>query len=303
MMAITTTSQSTASIAPDELLDWAVRHVDPRDDAAMRGAAEMLHSLYNNRDFLRDAVRDELTLLANGRSHKQLSPQIYIHGTRRSPGRTFTVRSCLWSPASKSDPRSLALQDRAFSYGVAHDHNFSLLTIGYLGSGYETDIYEYDSKSVGGLPGESVDLRFRETMTLTEGTILYLRPRKDVHVQRHPSGVSISLNLIGESPEIHAAPQFEFDIGTGKIIGLLAENTVTKQTLPFKLVSLLGANDKLLDLIIQISRRHPAEHIRGAAYSTLAALRTNDVNELLQPGLQDRHAYVQRVVAESLMGG
>ena len=31
-----------------------------------------------------------------------------------------------------------------FFYHVPHDHNFSFLTVGYLGPGYWSEYYEYD---------------------------------------------------------------------------------------------------------------------------------------------------------------
>ena len=46
-----------------------------------------------------------------------------------------------------------------FFYHVPHDHNFSFLTVGYLGPGYWSEYYEYDYGEVVGMPGEKVDLQ------------------------------------------------------------------------------------------------------------------------------------------------
>ncbi len=37
-----------------------------------------------------------------------------------------------------------------FFYGLPHDHNFSFLTVGYLGPGYWSEYYEYDYAAVTG---------------------------------------------------------------------------------------------------------------------------------------------------------
>jgi hypothetical protein len=301
-MAITITEQNDQIITPDELLDWVIQHVDPRDDASMVAASSRLYSLRNNRDFIRVALRDELRALADGRSsNRQHSPQIYIHGTRAGRHGSFTVRSVVWSPPLTTHERSRLLQDRAFSYSVLHDHNFALLTVGYLGAGYETAIYEYDARTVVGYPGESVHLEYLETTTLSPGKILYFRPRRDIHLQRYPSELSISLNLIGECPEINSIPQFEFDADARKIVALLAENSVNRQVLPLDIVSLVGANDELLGLVERLARTHPAEHVRSAAYRALAVVSPDDIEALCQPGLDDRSPLVRSVV-ESMLG-
>lgn len=301
-MAITITEHNDQSITPDEVLDWAVQHIDPRDDAAMVAASSKLYSLRNNREFVRDALRDELRALASGHSsNRQHSPQLYIHGARAGRRGGFTIRSVIWSPPLTMDARSRALQDRAFSYSVFHDHNFALLTVGYLGAGYETVIYEYDPSSVVGSPGETVDLEYLETTTLAPGKILYFRPRRDIHLQRYPGELSISLNLIGECPGINCVPQFEFDVDARKIVGLLAENAVLRQILPLDIVALVGANDELLGLVERLAWTHPAEHVRSAAYRTLATVSPGDLEALCRPGLDDRSPLVRSAVA-SLLG-
>jgi hypothetical protein len=281
---------------PDELLDWAERNADPQDEHSMVACGPLLRALARNRDFMLNSLREELRLLAEGKSSSQLSAQAYIHGTRRSDGKHFTIRSVVWAPPARTSARSLALQDRAYSYVTPHDHNFALLTIGYSGPGYETVIYEYDASKVTGFAGEAVDIEFRETLTLAEDRLLYYRPRRDIHIQRYPAELSISLNLIGECASIDSIPQFEFDVENRRIVGLLHENIVRRQLLPFQIAAALGPNESLIEIIADISRKHRSEHIRCAAYRTLAQTPACDTERLIRPGADDVHPLVRSQV-------
>ena len=68
-----------------------------------------------------------------------------------SPRSQATVES---RPASERDSVVKASGLSPFFYHIPHDHNFSFLTVGYIGPGYWSDYYEYDHDSVLGAPGE-----------------------------------------------------------------------------------------------------------------------------------------------------
>src|SRR3546814_33924 len=70
-----------------------------------------------------------------------------------------------------------------FFYGKAHDHNFSFLTVGYMGPGYWSEYYEYDYANVAGYVGEKVNLRYIEKSKLDEGKVMLYRIHRDVHLQ------------------------------------------------------------------------------------------------------------------------
>ena len=101
-----------------------------------------------------------------------------------------------------------------FSYNIAHDHNFSFLTVGYLGPGYETDIYEYDYDSVEGYVGEKVEMQFLEKVRFAAGMAMYYRASRDLHIQHPPSEMTIPLNLLIQPPEVRLREQYEFDLNT-----------------------------------------------------------------------------------------
>ena len=71
----------------------------------------------------------------------------------------YFIRANFWP--SERDSVFKASGTSPFFYHVPHDHNFSFLTVGYLGPGYWSEYYEYDYDKVVGLPGEKVDLQIR----------------------------------------------------------------------------------------------------------------------------------------------
>src|SRR3546814_18676077 len=70
-----------------------------------------------------------------------------------------------------------------FFYHVPHDHNFSFLTVGYLGPGHWSEYYEYESDKVVGYPGEAVDTRYVEGWRLDEGKVMMYRAHSAVTQQ------------------------------------------------------------------------------------------------------------------------
>src|SRR5262249_50680818 len=101
-----------------------------------------------------------------------------------------------------------------FSYQIPHDHNFSFLTVGYWGAGYETAIYEYDRSRVSGRAGEPVQLSFLERTTLPRGKVMFYRALTDVHCQEPPEEFSISLNLVLPLAEPEEQLFFDLDSST-----------------------------------------------------------------------------------------
>src|SRR5476649_2128744 len=100
-MAMTVHPHNDSVVTPQQLIEWAVRNVDPLDEQSIVGASEMLYSLHNNRSFLVDALCRELKL-PEGESSRQVSPQSIIFG-QEGP---FRIRANIWSPAEAPSARS-----------------------------------------------------------------------------------------------------------------------------------------------------------------------------------------------------
>ena len=247
-----------------ELIDTlAAAPLDPRDEEALAALGPLLARLGRNRTFLADlaiaALKDRCSDQVAGNVY---GAQVFM---LHPPDGRFVLRANFW-PA-RGDPVMRASGDAPFAYGMAHDHNFSFLTVGYLGPGYWSDYYEYDGAAVVGLPGEDAGLRFVERSRLHEGRLLLYRAHRDVHVQHPPDSFSISLNILAADPAQPWRSQYRFDLASGTIAEALT--TAPAEVLATLAVGLGGANGR--DLADGLSRHHPSPRMRATAFAALAA--------------------------------
>lgn len=245
---------------------------DPRDDGKLIAAARWLRRLGNNDRFLGDILIDEL----RGQSPAHLvdsaySPQSLMLSQLR-PG--YFLRANIW-PA-KSDPIYDASGAGTFAYGLAHDHNFDFLTLGYHGPGYASDYWEYDYEAVTGLPGETAGLRSTGRRTLTPGTILHYRAHRDVHAQWPPERLSVSLNVMATSPVQGWCDQYAFDPVSDTIARVLSPNS--SET--FLRLAVAVGGEAADDLAQHIGRTHPSDRLRFAAFEARA-------EQACEPALRD----------------
>ena len=245
-----------------ELVEALEEGFDPRDEAGFAQWAPALRRLANNRRFLGDQVIEELKQHCSGQTARnQYSAQVVmLHGSRR-----FLVRANFW-PA-ETDSVYANSGPEPFFYGAPHDHNFSFLTVGYLGPGYWSDYFEYDYDRVIGCPGEEVDLRFVERACLSPGKVLLYRKHLDVHSQLPPESLSVSLNILALSPAVEFQEQYSFDLASSRIAGIL--NPSALETLVRLAATFGGENGQ--DLVEDFAARHPSDRIRFAAWRAKAA--------------------------------
>jgi hypothetical protein len=153
-----------------------------------------------------------------------------------------------------------------FFYHVPHDHNFSFLTVGYLGPGYWSEYYEYDYEQVTGLPGEKVDLKFVEKAKLDQGKVMLYRAHKDIHNQLPADDLSVSINIMEASPRLPFLAQYEFDVARCEVVRLL--NRSSTEALLALAANHGGGNAR--DLVENFADGHPSDHVRFAALRELA---------------------------------
>ncbi len=258
---------------------------DPDDEDSIAAFGPALAGLGANRRFLGDLVVEELKRSCAGQleRNRYTAQVILLHS---APG--FAIRANFWPAAddsvvvnSGSDP---------FFYGVPHDHNFSFLTVGYIGPGYWSDYYEYEYGEVMGLAGEPVALRFVERSRLAEGKVMLYRRFRDVHSQLPPDSLSVSLNLLAFSDRSDFCDQYRFDLERRQIAGLV--NTSPLEVLVKLAVHLGGGNGR--DLAEAFAAGHPSERIRFAAIEAQASA---------EPRLENRIAIYERAAgAGGLVG-
>ncbi|MEA3012069.1 MAG: hypothetical protein QOD42_614 [Sphingomonadales bacterium] len=236
---------------------------DPRDEESFVAFGPLLKRLANNRAFLADIALAELKDRCGRQSaeSRYSSQVIMLHRASEK----YFIRANFWP--SPRDSVFKASGTSPFFYNVPHDHNFSFLTVGYLGPGYWSDYYEYDYGDVVGLPGEAVDLRFIEKSRLEPGKVMLYRAHKDVHNQLPADEFSISLNIMEASPGTPFLSQYRFDVEKSMIAGIVTR-TATESLLAIA-ANHGGGNGR--DLVESFAARHPCDRIQFAALRELAA--------------------------------
>ncbi len=264
--------EATGALDVAELIALLEEDFDPRDEDALAQWAPALRRLANNRRFLGDLVIEELKQHCAGQTARnQYSAQvIMLHGGSRK----FLLRANFWPAVTDSVFANSGPEP--FFYGAPHDHNFSFLTVGYLGPGYWSDYYEYDYDRVVGYPGEKVDLRFVERACLSPGKVLLYRKHRDVHSQLPPESLSVSLNILARSPASDFEEQYSFDTASSRIGGIL--NPCALDNL-VRLAAVFGGGNGR-DLVEDFAERHPSDRIRFAAWRAKAAA-ARDMEERL----------------------
>ncbi|MGE3395729.1 MAG: transposase [Sphingomonas sp.] len=236
---------------------------DPADEESFAAAGPLLKRLANNRRFLADIAVAELRDRCGRqeRENRYSSQVIMLHRASEK----YFIRANFWP--SPKDSIFKASGTSPFFYNVPHDHNFSFLTVGYVGPGYWSEYYEYDYESVVGLPGEKVDLRFVEKAKLDPGKVMLYRAHKDVHNQLPADEMSVSINIMEASPRLPYLAQYRFDPERCEIAGILTRSSS-------EALLALAANHEggeARDLVESFARRHPCERLQFTALRELAA--------------------------------
>lgn len=259
---------------------------DVRDEESFASVGPLLARLGRNRHFLADMAIDEL----KGRCERQSAANAY--GAQvfllRPPNGRYLLRANFW-PA-RDDAVTRASGTAPFFYDVPHDHNFSFLTVGYLGPGYWSDYYEYDAETVIGTPGEPAGLVFCERSRLEVGKLMLYRARRDVHVQLPPDSFSVSLNILGYDRAQPWWEQFRFDTDRGTIASGL---TTTPSEALVALAAQFGGGNGL-DLAHDLALHHPSARMRFTALTALSTTlpEKNARISLFERAADDDDAYV-----------
>jgi hypothetical protein len=245
-----------------ELLETGGFDGDDEENFASWGPA--LRKLANDRRFLADLMMAELKQRCAGqlRDNQYSAQVVMLHAHPRS---NFVMRANFW-PALKDSVVRHSGPD-PFFYGVPHDHNFSFLTVGYLGPGYWSDYYEYEYGEVVGYPGESVNLRFVEKSRLDEGKVMLYRAHRDIHLQLPADAMSVSLNIVETSHSSVFRDQYRFDVDASRIAGIMTRTSLE----PMLALAAHFGGEEGEDLLRSFAAGHPSDRVRWAALRAQAA--------------------------------
>ncbi|MGW0607667.1 hypothetical protein [Streptomyces sp. NPDC002640] len=237
--------------------------LDPADPDSLLASAPLLRALGADPLLIVRRLNDALGDLASWQLGNRYAAPVLLLGS--GPG--WTVRANIWSPAERNEA---ALH----SYELPHDHNFSFLTVGHLGPGYRTEIWEYDHRP-GLTAGDRVDLTPVEETSLPTGRLMHYRASRDVHVQHPAPATSVSLNLLVHTPEEQAREQFLFDTAGGTVLGTAVERHRTGQHLLCAVAGHIG-DGNTADVLNDIATTHPLPTLRATAREA--------VDRLTEPG-------------------
>ena len=267
---------------------------DPNDEESFAAAAPLLKRLANNREFLAELAVAELKDRCSRQSleNRYSSQVIMLHRASEK----FFIRANFWPSARDSVFKASGTSP--FFYHVPHDHNFSFLTVGYLGPGYWSEYFEYDYESVAGLPGEKVDLRFIEKARLEPGKVMLYRAHRDVHNQLPADDMSVSINIMEASNRLPFLSQYRFDVNKCEVAGILTRTA--SEALLALAANHDGGNGR--DLVESFAASHPCDRIRFAALRELAWA-AHDVEtglERLARGASSADAFVSAMSAREM---
>ncbi|RZI57139.1 MAG: transposase [Rubrivivax sp.] len=277
-----------------EFVDYCHAHVRYEDEASIAEASDRLAMLANDRMLLINAL--QAGLMRHIEQHGEIlgvsSQSLILHADRQCK-----VRAVIWKP-----PVNRAGSDshdaRIYSYRFAHNHNFHLLTAGYFGPGYETEIYECDPYSIQGYVGEPVDLKHLERTTLPRGKVMFFRSLKDVHTQLPAEEFSISLNLLVNDPTGRVPDQYGFDIEQSRLTHLITV-PMAAQISMLSFLSLMKARNAL-PTVIRMAESDAHWRARVAAYECIHNIAPELSSTFWRQAEDDRHPMVQRMAREHL---
>ena len=272
-----------------ELVDeLEAKGFDPRDEDEFAYWGPALRKLANNRTFLADMMIAELKDRCDGQVRgNQYSAQVMMLHTS---SQRFFMRANLWPAEADTVVRQSGTDP--FFYHVPHDHNFSFLTVGYLGPGYWSDYYEYDYDRVVGFPGEHVDLRFVEKTRLDQGKVMLYRAHRDIHLQLPADSLSVSLNIVETSHSTMFRDQYRFDVTNSCVAGIMTRTSLE----PMLMLAAHYGGGNGIDLLDNFAAGHPSARVRWASLRARAgaAASLSERIDILESGTADP----SRLVAE-----
>ena len=236
--------------------------VDVNDQDSLWESAWAIRALANDRQFLIDRFHHVLKAhwREGSRGTTILSPIAKDDG--------FYIRANIWPPNTAS--KASAPDERYSAYRIAHDHNFTFLTVGYFGPGYLTSLYQYDVASVCGCIGERVSLQQCGEERLKPGRVMMYEANKDVHIQHPPERLSVSLNLMCRDTATSSAPRYEFDVETARITRFVRTESHDRSALLELCAELHDAGT--IDILRTFARRHNCVKARAQAISVLGRI-------------------------------
>ncbi len=254
-------------------------------------------ALMNNPKLVTDALNRDLEDWGTFQTGNTYTAQTFRLGN----GKGFFIRVNIWKPPSKA-PGSASGGRAELYYLIPHDHNFTFMTGGYLGSGYSTNIWEYDSAQLTGTRHQPVDLTFLERTSLSKGKIMIYRKSVNIHSQEHAEEFSVSLNLIllPEGSTADRSHQMIFNTEKGTVESILSASS--GRSTVCDLAKYVG-DSCTAGLLDSLSTGHVDAHVRAACLRSLLHLEPQEGEAIFKRAIDDADEKIHQIGRRGLETG
>jgi hypothetical protein len=283
-MALSIPVRRVPRLDPEELAREVVASEVADDVELLAAFADRFAALIEDPNLVVDALERELRRY---RDPAYVGRSISLPVARAG---NVIIRANVWSPHLACSADYEREDDFAF-YSVPHNHDFSFMTVGHSGPGYETAIYEYEGDPYGGEPGDPARLTFLERTRLSRGKVMIYRKSSDAHVQFYPADTSVSLNLIRVGREDPLRALYTFDLDERRIVDVV-EHHVDAQEALFDAVRWFPSG-ALATGLEELVRTHPHPKCRAHALRALDRCDPARRHDVIRIAEADAHEHVR----------
>jgi len=234
-------------------LEHVDQHLDPDCEETVLALTPQLEALGRNRRFVAQFLAGHLERPDFQRDNLYADTAMVI---ARRP--SYTVRVVGWP----SEPMPFYGSEDADD--VAHTHTFQLLTYGYRGPGYRTEMYDcIPDELIASCVGDRVTVGAARRSTLSEGSVLFYPAFRVAHIQHPPSEYSVSLNLMVHPRNERGFEQYFVSPHRGVLTGIGGRVTEGAESI-LRLASRLP-RDRTEATFRRIAGTHPLRRVRELA--------------------------------------
>ncbi|WP_373986699.1 HEAT repeat domain-containing protein [Duganella sp. BuS-21] len=297
-MAITIDTRSSRNICYEEFADFLTENIDMTDDDAVLEASESLSAFGNNKKFALEVLNREVVRTSQSAQSSFISHHSIVlgRGKPKRGGIGFAIRMNFWPTLAETSllQHHRTSVEHTYSYGYPHDHNFTLLTVGFLGPGYETEIYQRDlSRNLE--IGRPAGLKFLERTKLKEGRIIFFRKSEDIHIQIPPESISMSLNLLPEQRADANTEQYVFDVKNDITQDYILGSGITGRVTLIETVAAMGMHEAV-PMLADILCGNEVPRVRLAALQALVCLEPKEAEYFYGVASRDSDPVVRQAL-------
>jgi hypothetical protein len=161
------------------------------------------------------------------------------------------LRLSLWRPNNFLSTFE-TLNGKPYSYDLAHDHDFDLLSVAAFGPGYLTTVYRNDAGDQPLEIGAAPRARRLGDFKMSPGSVIYYEQNYDIHAQHPPESLSMTINMIWMDRKKPKRGQYYYDQDCQTVVEL-ADNRSTRLLSVVRLLVAYGARDRY-DLVREFIR-------------------------------------------------